>query len=141
MMNNFYACVCEYNIVYKSLACRAISSFGFVTFERQLSLKLQFWSCLSFKIRLFSVNLRKMQFIFNSLVSIFFAGFVTSFTIISTGYDYEDLADLSDENDISMIVVNPYNQRENVLETMYTSESFGKGHRFYFTAGERKDGK
>lgn len=30
---------------------------------------------------------------------------------------------------------------ERILETLYARSSIGKSHRFYFTAGERKDGE
>lgn len=63
-------------------------------------------------------------------------------SIISFDTFADDNSIDSSENDMSIDNLNSIDGGvSNILETMYAIQSFGKSHRFYFTQGERKDGK
>lgn len=74
------------------------------------------------------------------VVSILMCSFAMCATIISMDTFYDNSID-SMENDMSIDDLYSFDGVSNILETVYVSQSYGKSHRFYFTQGERKDGK
>lgn len=73
-------------------------------------------------------------------VVILLCSFAMCTTIISLD-TFDDNAIDSEGNDMSIENLIVANGVSNILETVYASQSIGKSHRFYFTQGERKDGK
>lgn len=82
----------------------------------------------------------KMHSITVFLASFLLCNFVTTFTIIQSDLVYNDIVDFLDNNDLSYENLEP-TANNNILETMYAKQMVGKSHRFFFTTGERKDGK
>lgn len=78
-----------------------------------------------------------MHFITKCFVAFLLCNFAASYIIIVSDRDFNDFAD----NDISMDDLNTKGSSHDVLETVYLDQKVGKSHRFFFTVGERKDGK
>lgn len=75
------------------------------------------------------------------VVPILMCGFAMCATIISMDTYYNNPVIAIEDDDMSMGDLYSFDGVSNILETVYVSQSFGKSHRFYFTQGERKDGK
>lgn len=81
-----------------------------------------------------------MHFITFSVVSILLCNSAISYTIISSDLVNDNFIDFSDDDDMAIINSGENYGNNNILETTYASQSVGKSHRFYFTAGERQNG-
>lgn len=56
---------------------------------------------------------------------------------LDTDFDFFD----SNENDFYDTNLLPYDESNDIGKTLYASQTIGRSHRFYLTAGERKEGK
>lgn len=76
-----------------------------------------------------------MNFITIAFISFLLCNFAISSIIISSDAAYNNFI-AANEDDIKVENFGG----NNILETVYAKQSFGKSHRFFFTTGERKEG-
>lgn len=84
---------------------------------------------------------RTMNSVTVFLVMILWCSCTMGSTIISMDTFYDENTIDSTENDMSIDNLMSANGETNILESVYAMQSIGKSHRFYFTQGERKEGK